>query len=208
MLSRFGLPVRKWIFYCNKTWWDTCSLSKSLNKRLDGSKIYLEVLKAHFWLLLRYSKPENQNLSLNLIGKFWKTHPESLQNFSFRGQSQTVILENSSNKNGFGNLRAKDVDSYLYIYLMNVCRIWTSVRAGQSGFNNRWPDTVTWLKTSPLKGRAKSEQLSDKIPDMLIFILLSLWNHPPFDPSTSTGQDKLLLSRAQNASDCWYYVRR
>ena len=37
MLSRFGLPVRKWIFYCNKTWWDTCSLSKSLNQRLDGS---------------------------------------------------------------------------------------------------------------------------------------------------------------------------
>ena len=35
MLSR--LPVRKWIFYCNKTWWDTCSLSKSLNQRLDGS---------------------------------------------------------------------------------------------------------------------------------------------------------------------------
>ena len=25
---------------------------------------------------------------------------------------------------------------------------------------------------------------------------------------TSTGQDKLLLSRTQNASDCWYYVRR
>ena len=35
MLSRY--PVRKWIFYCNKTWWDTCSLSKSLNQRLDGS---------------------------------------------------------------------------------------------------------------------------------------------------------------------------
>ena len=31
----------------------------------------------------------------------------------------------------------------------------------------------------------------------------TLWNYPLFDPPTSTGQDKLLLSRTQNASDCW-----
>ena len=41
------------------------------------------------------------------------------------------------------------------------------------------PDTVSWLKTSPLKGRAKIEQLPDKtdnIPDMIILILYHFEN--------------------------------
>ena len=97
-------------------------------------------------------------------------------------------------KRSVNPLLHRNVDSYLFdecLSDMDKCACRTK------WFNNRWPDTVTWLKTSPLKGRAKSEQLSDKtdkIPDMLILIPLHFETSRFFDPSTSTGKDKLTIA--------------